>query len=304
MKSSMFGLLMLTTLVSVGCGSQATPDGAVKAIADGISRSQPQAAWDQLPPSYQKDVNQLVVKFAGKMDKELWDNGFKLAQKLLKVLKEKKQFILEIPPLKAQLAQQGVDEKELTKNWNVVVDMFSTLVNSDISSLDKLKKFDVRKFLAGPGAKLMKQMSTLSALTKTDDFNKALKEMKDVKVTLIKTEGDTATVKIQRGSQEPKEEQMVKVEGKWIPKTIADQWKVKMLEAQAFIEKIKPEEVTKNKEMILAQMKSVDALLDQLLAAKTQEKFNQVVMGFIGGLMGGFGGPPPGPGPPGPPPGR
>ena len=45
-----------------------TPDGTVRAVAEGLADRHPEVIWQALPPTYQKDITELTHAFAERMD--------------------------------------------------------------------------------------------------------------------------------------------------------------------------------------------------------------------------------------------
>ncbi len=102
-------------------------------------------------------------------------------------------------------------------------------------------------------------------------------KIKQAKVSVVANEGDTATIKIEVPGEKSDEEKMVKVEGKWIPKNLADNWKTKMDEVRKQLETLTPEKVTAQKEQTLAGLKQVNEVLAQLEKAENAEQFNKTL---------------------------
>ena len=276
-----------------GCSQgEPTPDQALQAIAVGATENKPQVYWESLPPSYQRDVDGLVKEFAGKMDAEIWDSGFGVAQKAVKVLKEKKEYILANP----FVAMAGVEPATLDKNWDSVVAALSALVNSDVSKIERLKKLDVQEFLSTTGADIMQHASSVAEAVPQANIKEQMANFKNAKFSVVKMDGDVATVKIDTPNLEPgqkDEVQLVKVEGKWILKDIADNWSEKMKEARQALADFDPDQIKENKEQIMAQIKVVDTQLNLLLSSKSADDFNGKLMAMAM-MFGGGGGPPAG----------
>src|SRR5947207_8913046 len=55
---------------------------AVLAVVDGLKENRLDAFWDFLPASYQKDLNDLVHRFAERMDPQLWAKSVVTLRKL------------------------------------------------------------------------------------------------------------------------------------------------------------------------------------------------------------------------------
>tara|TARA_R110002111_G_scaffold63054_6_gene104326 strand:- start:1589 stop:2659 length:1071 start_codon:yes stop_codon:yes gene_type:complete len=237
-----------------------------------------EAVWNFLPASYQQDVNSIAHDFASKMDPEMYNGTFETGQRLAKILKDKKEYIL-----KNQMLQNlPVPPEKVSEFWDPTTNIISALVNSDLSSLDKLKSFDGGKFLSTTGNQLAKNLVAISDLIPQKDEEASFSEkLKQTKVTVVTSEGDTATIKIEAPGEEPKEEQMVKVEGKWIPKNLADNWQTKMDDVRKQLAELTPEKVTAQKEQTLAALKQVNETLAKLESAKSEEEFNNTLSPII-----------------------
>jgi hypothetical protein len=268
----------------------------MQTVAKGLEENRPVVVWDALPGSYQKDITGLVHTFASKMDADVYKKSSVVAGKLVSVLRDKKEFILKHP----LLAQAKVDPAEAKANWGGIVGMLDTVVNSDLADLDKLKSLDVRRFLEGPGASIMKQITAVSKLSENDPVNKdLLDKVKGLKVEVLSNDGKTAKLKVQVPGQEPKESEFLKVEGKWIPMKMAADWPEMMAEARKNLAAMTPEAMAQNKTAIMMVLGAVEPLLDELHKAKTAEQFNVALGKAMGALMGGMAGgaaaPPPPP---------
>lgn len=248
------------------------PDQTIREITQGLAAYKPVVVWQAMPPSYQKDVKSLIADFAGKMDKELWNKGFAVAGKAVGVLKSQKELIIgqivaNLPPL--------VSKEQLSNNWDAIVNILNTIVTSEISNLDELKKANVEAWLNGTVSKLMKDIDAIAKKeVKNEDF---VTTAKSVKATVVKMEGDKATVKIEADRKPAEEKEFVKVEGKWVPKEVADGWQKSMKDAREALAQIKTEEISKNKAQVLEMMNLAEKKLDELAKAKTPEEFQKVV---------------------------
>uniref|UniRef100_UPI0026098CB9 hypothetical protein n=1 Tax=uncultured Gimesia sp. TaxID=1678688 RepID=UPI0026098CB9 len=250
------------------------PDEAMRAMMDGVNNQQMEALWNFLPASYQGDVNGLVHEFAGKMDPEMYNGTFQTLQRVTKLLKDKKAYILK----NQTLMGLPVPPEKVAEFWDPVVALINTLAQSDLSTLDKLKSFDGGKFLTTSGNQMAKQVISISDLLPKKEGELSFSEKtKQTKITLVSTEGDTAIIKMEVPGAEPTEEKMVKVEDKWIPKNLSDNWKSKMEDARKKLAELTPEKVTAQKEQTLAGIKEVNKVLASLESAKTEEEFNKTL---------------------------
>jgi len=155
-------LTLLTTLcLLTACGDSApsvpdTPDGTVKAVADGLANNNPRVVWAAMPESWQKDVDGVVDSFADAVDTEIYDKSFALISKLGDVLKNKKSLILELAKDEQAGRQLPLDASKIETNYDAVVSMVNTIAKSDLAKKDSLKSMNIGKFLGSTGASIMK----------------------------------------------------------------------------------------------------------------------------------------------------
>lgn len=279
-----------------------TPDGTVRAWMTGIEQGNLKVVWDSLPPSYQSDVNDLVHTFAENMDAQVWNAGAGIVKKGVRILKEKKQFILAHPGMQ----QVPVDADTISKNWDPIVDLLDTIVNSELTDLEKLKTLDVGVFLSGTGKTIVDKIMAVASALEDEEFSltdfpgvevdaSGLAGFQSAKVSLLNSDGDTATVRIEKEDGEVEDTQMVRVEGKWLPKEMVDEWATGIADAKTALTTEMAEQLKQGKQQVLAPMTMVGMVLDGILATQTQEEFNQAVdnimkMANPGGGPGGGGG--------------
>ncbi|MBI3178222.1 MAG: hypothetical protein HYZ27_01090, partial [Deltaproteobacteria bacterium] len=194
------------------CKSEEKPDAFIQATLKAVE-GEPQAVWNALPASYQKDVNDLLAQFGGKMHPQIWNDGFALAQKVVTVLEKKREFILAHPTV-AQL----VKKEDVDTGWEPTVRVLSHLVNSDLNTLDGVKSLDVEKFLGSTVADVMDDVEKAGAVAAkaapmrgAPNVSDLRSKLKTAKVSVESVEGDTAKVKIEVEGEKPEIQEMVKV---------------------------------------------------------------------------------------------
>jgi hypothetical protein len=118
-------------------------------------------------------------------------------------------------------------------------------------------------------------------------------DLAKVDAKLVSSAGDTASVELTKPDGTKETVELTRVEGKWVPKDMADQWASKIGEAQAALAgmQIKPEE--KQQAMMITGMAS--GMIDTFLNAKTQADFDAAINGVLPLLSGALPGqaPPP-----------
>jgi hypothetical protein len=280
-----------------GAAAPSEPDAYVQDFVNSVAAGDTAKLWAALPPKYQADVKSVIQEAASNLDAEVYDKGFAIAGKLTQVLKTKKNFVVNSPMVGSMVPPPIKDQ--VVANWDSIVSGLEAVVNSEIKTIDGLKQADPGKFLASTGNKLAD-----IAKSAVPNAQQELDKAKKTKVTLVKKEGDKATLKLETEGEPAKETAFQNVEGKWLPAEMVAGWNDSMSEARGAMAQLKlPAD---KKAEVLTALKNADAALDKLLAAPDQGSFDVGLLGLMAAMGPGPGGPGPGgPGalPPGGPPG-
>lgn len=220
------------------------------------------AAFELLPGSYQTDVQNLVRLFAEKMDTDLWSQVFQLANKTSNVLKAKKELFFSHNGLKRMPQMEAIKP-----HWDTIVSGLREIATSDVADLLKLKQADLKQLLVS-GNRLFGSLP--------------LPKFGDVQVTTVKTDGDSATLSYKESGQSPaKEVEFVRIEGKWLPKSIAESWSSSIAAARNRLSEL-PQRIAGWKPEAMKHMETISGMLDQVNAAKNSDEFNAALapLGF------------------------
>ncbi|MBN2492841.1 MAG: hypothetical protein JXQ29_18475 [Planctomycetes bacterium] len=287
-------ILFLVAAPSCGDSSPGvpdSPDGVVKAVSEGLAANQPEVLWKALPASYQQDVNELVRLFASTMDAELYDRGVSVAGKAIRVLRGKKDFLLNHVMVRMIAAP---DKDEALRELAAATELLETVVASELSSLSTLRTLDVGAFLRGTGRTLMRQFETVSAFLEGDAFSAALKDkIRGVRAEVVSMQGDRSVLRIRTPGQEPAvvplvmEVPFVRVEGRWLPDEFVRDWKTIVGDARQQIEALTARTAGAEKAKYLATLAELESVLDRLAAAADQKEFNLLVSELLGRFLGG-----------------
>jgi len=248
-------LLILGTLaccLALSCGGvKSTPrtaDETVTWVAQDLVNERPEVLWEALPPSYQADVTSVVHEFANAVDPEVYGKAFDVVGKTVDVLKTKKDVILG----SSMFSMAQVDPDRVAQNWDSVVGLFDAIVSSDLSDLEKVKTMDPGAFMSTTGAAVMKQAAGASRISEDDPYaNEFRANLEAMQVETIATEGDTATIRVTVPDEDPEEIQLVRVEERWVPKDLADNWDREIAEARERIAYLSGEEFQQNKMQVM-----------------------------------------------------
>ena len=290
MKLTRLLAVVTMTAMVVGCGGSKTkpqtPDGALRNFQESVTKNNPVQILKALPASYRADIDALVVDAAQRMDAEIWTQSSDLLKQALGLLKSKRALLLASP-----MMATTPNKADIEKNWDAGISILEALVNSDFVKLDRLRKGNVEGLLAGDGAAIMAQVTRLMANSEQSaEAGKQLAKLKAMRVSVVSEDGDSAVVKVEAPDEEPAMIDMMRVEGVWIPKEMADGFIKGIAATQNNLKTIdfSSEEGKQKKTMMLMQLGAIKPLLTQLAAAKTQEELQTVFGGLMMGLMGGM----------------
>lgn len=264
--------------------SAAAPQNAAQAVLTALEHVRTgklEQAYDFLPPTFQQDVDGLVHEAAGKMDPDLWEALFRVADKGVQVLREQREAILALlsqQPQPGPSANQEAQLEQLRQNWMGLVDALELLVRSELGDLEKLRKVNVRRWVATTGNPVYAKLQSLAASSGTNPLD----QLKETTAELVSEDGDQAVVELS-GPQQPAPQTtaFVKIDGRWVPKSLADNWQTSLDQAREQLRQITPEQIAAQKERVLKSLTAVEATLDQMLAAETPEQFQAAVLPLV-----------------------
>lgn len=278
-------LIACTGSGSAGQGIPDTPDGTVTYVANQLAEGNPAILWQALPASYQTDINEVTHEFAAKMDPEVWNKTFAVMRKASVVLQDKKELFMG-----SQMMQMAQDKQdEVAENWNLFTTGMSTFAASEVSDLENLKTMDWENYLKTTGAEMMAIAKSASADTEDNAYeNEFLARVENMKVEVVDNTGDTATLKISTPEEEPEDVQLTRVEGRWVPTDLAEDWDENIEKARTNLAEMTPETMAQQKMQIMMGVGMAEAFVDQIAQAQTSEQLDQMLQGLIGGMMGGM----------------
>jgi len=105
----------------------------------------------------------------------------------------------------------------------------------------------------------------------------------DVKV--LRSYPEAARLQVTLADGTSSEHDWVRVEGRWVPKALADDWSRGIAQAKQGLA-ARAREATGSRQVLLVQLRMVDAALDGVLATKTAEEFQAAVTAAAGTFAG------------------
>ena len=291
-KASLIAYLMVVSavLAQAGCGKKvtepppaATAEEAIMRVTKGLQENKPVAIWHALPASYQKDVHDLIHTAIGRLDAEAYESTIKFARRLHTILNTKKQFIVNHPTVSGFLGKGNAEQ--IVGSLEVIL---GELLDSDLASHSSAKAIDMAYFLDTTGARimgrLMNAIENVPMMGVDAEYMSLADSLKQVKATKVRGEGDSVVLKMEAPGKEPEEMEFVRVEGKWIPKEMADDWAANMKEAKESLAAMTDKEWREINMGLMMGSAMLGGMLAPLESAKTQEEFNAAVGTLLQGL--------------------
>jgi hypothetical protein len=244
-------VLLGIALLGFGCGKKAPsdPDKALVAVVDAVKANKPGDLWVLLPPSYQKDVQDVATAATTKLDKELFELAVQVIDKAVVVVD--KQGDKLTPPITA-------DQRKLIKDGH------AALKDSGLLDYGTVSKLDVPAFLKSGGTKLMVFGIETFKAKDAKGYEEFQKGLDSIQVKVIKTEGDKSELEVTLTGPDGKPTtdklQMVKVEGCWLPADMATSWKAMLPMVKTQVE-TGLGELTKNKADVKQALTGILAML-------------------------------------------
>ena len=169
------------------------------------------AIYDALPPSYRKDVDDIVQLAAQRINMNSWQGLVGTAHRLGDLIVTHQNWFLSSPRIQALPPDQFevVDEQVLG-----MAGLLRVALSPEATDLNQLQSMSFGQWLAQHDQQMAPYLARL-----VDQMDVEVE--RQISVTSVK--GDAATIAIQQnGATRPV--QMVKVEGYWVPKSLADRW--------------------------------------------------------------------------------
>ena len=233
---------------------------AVRAVKDGDLV----LLYAMLPESYRRDIQNLYDKIPAKVDGTMYARVWPLLDKVLVATKKHRHKLAEGAPIPIDQIIGPVEE------------FLALSKECKLNDYEAMKALNVAAFLADHGKKLSDYGWKTAGIFKKGEVEMARSMMDGIKAEAKDVNDDAATVVVTAG-EKTEEMAFVKVEGKWIPKGLADDWKEAIAKANKGLDEFLAG-LEMNKEQINAFLTSADDAL-----TKFDESGN---LGDLGPLMG------------------
>tara|TARA_B100000029_G_scaffold125431_2_gene118898 strand:- start:1429 stop:2733 length:1305 start_codon:yes stop_codon:yes gene_type:complete len=259
-----------------------SPDESTRITLEGLRQGDAGVLWDSLPNRYQVEINEIIRGFASRMDQDVWKRTFALAERILELMRNKKNLILDNPDMKPK----GINMRLVGENWSTVIDLLEGLIQSELSDIQAMRQFDGGEFFPSTGTKALKQLAALSSKDPNDPFRTGF----DADIQLISLDGNDATIGLTMGrtfvmtTQQPVDKRgnrvpvvLHRVDGKWIVSELEHGLKLLLEDGRNLLTQIPEDAITSNRKRLIKLLDQLDEDMDRIELAKTRTQFNQAL---------------------------
>lgn len=264
----------------LGADLQTTVDHVFSEVQKGHVR----AFWDLLPPSYQKDVEDLVRLAAENFDEKQTLSSLRLTGQLARTLSKQQDFVFGYPKLSFLPPEMMTI---MGKVYSPAVGILTELGDAKMFSPETLKTTPLSEIIEAKNASIGPHIAAL--IRDIPAEQNPFVDMLNMSGVVVETQAeDRGTLQWNDAQGNPQSSIWVKVDGRWLPNEIVIDW-------QKF--------VTETRQSILEQADSmrqasaasglmvttVNAALIAIEDAETQEEFNLIVDQYLNPLLSSLG---------------
>ena len=277
-------------------GANPSAQQTVDALTAAMAEMDLDTLWDMFPKRYQADINGVIQSAAQNIDTPVWNGVGGVVKKVSQLVATKRDFILNNKNVQGFVP----NTPETLASWDATSKLLGAVANSSLTNHAQMKNFAMANFLQSDGQKIKAAGKELSEIAASADPGQGQPiGGKPPEFRLVSDDGQTAQVEVTESDGRKHTEAFVKVDNRWVPQEMAEEWDEKMAEAKQAIAKLATPEGKQQMSAVPMGLMMVTGPLDQMLAAKTQQEFDQVVDPLVqqfgmmlGPMLMGGGGPP------------
>jgi hypothetical protein len=242
-------------------------------IAEQLRAGQTIVFWDALPASYQQDIRLLVQAVAGKVDSRFTMPLVAIRNDAIKVLRTKKDFILNHEKVKPTLPDPVLAERL----YDPAVDVVDAYLSADLLDVQQFKNDDIRAVIAGYFSNIAKTISALEKAIPADSPWAGTAQAvawKNFQYQVQNSSETAAVVTLELPEQAPQTLEIVAVDDRWLPKAMVEGWAENIDQARKEIDSWTPQKMAEAKQALQFPVMMAQGVLGGLLAANDQASFD------------------------------
>lgn len=242
-----------------------TPVTPFESVRAAMVKEEPHRIWYALPPTYQKDLEMVIESLGAQIPAETYDRASGVVRSVARLLSERPEFLVD-NPLARGLRLFPAGRESAIESLRAAGAALTTLADSELGRHAALGSLDYEALFSGTLSRATEQFRLWFEKSSVAEF-----DWRDVKWHLVHEDGDRATVRVRVPDQEPEDWKMVRVEGKWIPVSLAERWDRTVRKLRVAL----ADWDRSDDRWLENVIGRVESRLDPLLAAKTQDEFDR-----------------------------
>ena len=271
------------------------PNAMPNAIRMAFLNDEPVLVWNGLPSSWRDQINGLVHDFGSKIDANAYDELMRTARTVVDILAKKKTFIMNSQMGQMMMQQAaGAQSAEISENYDLLVTVLQTFVDSDLGTAEGLKRCDLGKIISKYGSEIVRLSKAISMssvpVPGADDMPieplRALIAGAEGMTSVVNNvSGDEATITVSMPDTPDEITQMKKVDDRWVPVDMADQMPMVMMQAKGALAGQNMAQMNASLKQAQAMLPMIKAVVTPLQQASTQKEFDEALMTAMQGMM-------------------
>jgi hypothetical protein len=249
-------------------------------IVEQVRAGQTIVFWDALPASYQQDVRLLVQAVVEKVDNRFTMPLMTVRNDALKVLRSKKEFILNHELVKPTLP----DAILAAQIYDPAVDVIDAYLSSDLLDVQQLKNNDIRSVIVRYFSNIARTITALEKAIPADSpwaTTAQAVAWRNFQHRVENSSETMAMVTLEIPEQAPQTLEIVKVEDRWLPKAMVEGWAENVDKARKEIDSWTPQKMAEAKQALQLPVMMAQGVLGGLLAANDQASFDAAIASVL-----------------------
>jgi len=172
-----------------------------------------------------------VHDLATRVDQKTYDRTWQLLRRVAKVAVDKQTFVFANPTITNFMRSDAQQGKNMQAAYSAVCRLVQEMANSDLSTLEGLRKFEGRSFMTKSGKPILETLFTLARLQGQDP----IRTIEQTTVRTLEQDADSTRIEMRAPGKAPEVEIFVMSGGRWLPQGMGREWQKNMEKARARI---------------------------------------------------------------------